>query len=474
MCFVFLVGGMQQGYDHEQLNSNLIFPLSTAGHASLKSVSNLCDEGGMMHVSILCHEDAGNHGEVRGWVYDVPAEAPALALPVGCNMCDGVSVFQLDLDEKQVLSRMQSIELSRECLQRAVRSITEYAKKFSHLRASWARCGLGKLPSNLTYAVRDRDGTIRLVSAEHEVSNKDAEEWVPEISLGGFVGLYHSLDHSTRQVRLYLAVGSYLQGACLEFAELVKQVGDATTADAVARSQELYWLRTACSRNRSRVAEIICKAMHMPLKTVRDFASCNGTSRLAVPCIETLHHNLVCLPDGKVRVLNHSVHTGSLRNGSVCTMAPWEGICIFHGFGASTSSHQKALSFGGPYGNGFLPTCAPRVWPSALRKGAAFQLIHDQEQATAAARKAAVQEYLSLVSQLPNATGDMVTRLSERHSRLHQIAAQVNLAFATSNKQQRQHYLVLDEAALQAMAKMGWCRSNGLSILSTLAFAAHG
>ena len=54
------------------------------------------------------------------------------------------------------------------------------------------------------------------------------------------------------KLSLFVACQSYLPSAALEFADMVRDLGDSCSAATVAMSEEAYWLRRASSRNRAR------------------------------------------------------------------------------------------------------------------------------------------------------------------------------------------------------------------------------
>lgn len=285
---------------------------------------------------MLCHED---HGEVRGWVLDVGGDAPVEALPVPYNLFHGVTLVRCDASEAEALALMQAGDATRQALSDVARTMACVPVEE---QASWERCRPCRVPSSLFTARRDREGNVTFEDGGH-VAILDGAEWTPELSPDGFVGLYFLWSSSGSRLELYAACQSYLPLACAEFARMVFRLRGRCLARFVAQSEEAQWLRMACARNRARLLAKVCEAVGVRAPTINDY--CGNSDRspiMAMIHCETLHHDLLPLRDGRVRMLNYCA-CGANERETACCMAPWEGVWLVRAEDA------------------FCPTAAPRL-----------------------------------------------------------------------------------------------------------------
>jgi hypothetical protein len=269
------------------------------------------------------------------------------------------------------------------------------------------------------------------------------------------------------------ACQSYLPKACLEFADMVRDLGDACTGWDVLHSEEVQWLRQACSRNRARIIARVCESMGMACPAMLDYCSGDQGERMAIVCSEALHHDVLPTKCGGVRVLNYCSCTGTSPNGIVCCMAPWEGLWVFHGM-----KEHGDHGFGKPYGALFLPTSAPRIPPGQGLRGSiprreVLRLWDSQRQWVEEER---IAEVLGL-SLLPEPVGaaepeeegdDAELRVAYRRS-VAKLCAPRKPETAASKKDDGWRYLLFDEPMLCSMSKKGWNRAYGHTPLITLA-----
>jgi hypothetical protein len=289
--------------------------------------------------SMLCHED---HGEVRGWVLDLKGDAPVEALPMPSNLFHGVTLVRCEASEAEALALMQAGDATRRALSEAARAMAcvPIAEQ-----ASWERCRPCRVPPSLYTARRDREGQVTFEEGGH-VALLEGAEWTPELSPDGFVGLYFLWSSRRGRLELYAACQSYLPLACAEFARMVFRLRGRCLARFVAQSEEAQWLRMACARNRARLLAKVCDAVGVRAPRIDDYCG-SDRAPMAMAYCETLHHDLLTLRDGRVRVLNYCVGCGADdERETACCMAPWEGIWLVR----STLTDAS-----------FCPTAAPRV-----------------------------------------------------------------------------------------------------------------
>ena len=351
---------------------DVLIPLGQHPLATLNTLGRVHNEC-VVRVSPFCHEHPDNQREVRGWVLDVPSHAEGSTLPISFNLFDGVTVVKCEMEETDIFKIMQNMDEMRAKLGRAVDKVMSVVEATDQKeRATWARCRpsmFGGFPPTLEKATKDKEGVLSFVRDEESSGCSpiiDSESWIPELSPNGFIGLYHHWHRSSRDNRLcmYIVCQAYLPKACLEFADLVHQVGESCTAGSICLSEEAQWLKTACSRNRCRLILQVCEEMGLHVPSMLDYNACNPKTRMAIPTSETLHHDMI--PKGKsmVRILNYCSETQRASNGSVCAMAPWDGVWIFHGCRMILQRESsRGCDFGFPYGcdHHLLPTCSPQV-----------------------------------------------------------------------------------------------------------------
>jgi len=166
-------------------------------------------------------------------------------------MFDGVSIVKCDCEESEIMHLLSNASDTRrrlgEAIHRIMRLTTQAETK--HLRASWKRCRPtpNGTPQSLCSAFVTtgdcKEMRVSFINSQESVPLIDSEHWIPELSPEGFIGLYHNWNDATNGPSLYIICQSYLPKACLEFAEMVRNIGDACTASDIYHSEETHWLR---------------------------------------------------------------------------------------------------------------------------------------------------------------------------------------------------------------------------------------
>jgi hypothetical protein len=384
------------------VGGRVLLPLSLHASNTLLSISKMHPQSVLM-VSPFCHEQPEGAHEVRGWCLDTPCSAPASSLPINCSMFDGVSIVKCECSQTEILQLLSNAEDTRKRLGDAISQIMQYTafEETQHLRASWKRCRPmpNGVPQSLCSAVvvgqqgvdpaasasKQPQSRVSFFNTEDCVPLIDSEAWIPELSPDGFIGLYHHWNHDDQHARaamnqhtlrsdlysrtargpsLYIVCQSYLPKACLEFADMVRDLGDCCTASEIHHSEEANWLRQACSRNRARLIAAVSREMGIKIPLMLDYSAavcCDNTSSgfsslhdalmkyKAIACIETLHHDMQSLSlkslganyhhhvdddttsattnKELIRILNFCTPSSN----TACIMAPWDGVWVFHG-----------------------------------------------------------------------------------------------------------------------------------------------
>ena len=466
-----------------QGSADVLLPLSHPAHNTLLSIARQCPEA-TLRVSPFCHEGGPKLNEVRGWILDLPAGAPASGLPLNCSLFDGVSLVECQCGEPEVLRLLTHPHETRAALGRAIHAIMS-AVGGEDRRATWSRCRPTEngVPKSLYSAFMGRENKVSLCSTPDAVPLIDSETWAPELSPDGFLGLYHHWHPARKRLCLYMACQSYLPRACLDFADLLRELPEHCTAHDVLHSEEVQWLRQACSRNRARLIARACEAMGLSCPIMQDYANALQGERMAVVRTETLHHDLLPSTGGGVCVLNYCSSTCHVPNGLLCSMAPAEGLWVFHGERAHQLDNSSV--FGLPYARGtlFMPTQAPEVSSSAHQRtrfafskstpdtNAVLRLWEHQHAHTQPLLVLMQQQQLPalLSSSDSAATGDpeimAAYRLSLRKMRAREQRPATTAIPVASDR----CHLLFDEQVLQAMARKGWDRSLGYTHLVPLA-----
>ena len=438
-----------------------ILPLPT------RAIGTLQDMGGTMRISPLCHE--GPHHEINGWVLELPGTGHASTIPVPHNLFHGVSVALCDISEEDILGLMKDGDGTRARLGDAVNTLLQYSKDDAS-RASWKRCR--PQTTTLQSAHRDKDGVITFAPAGPAII--DGAQWECELSPDGFVGIYFRWQSAT--VQLYAVCQSYLPKACLEFSTLVHHAVDDPdcTAEMVCLSEEAQWLRAACERNRARIIASVCKSIGVSVPVIRDYRSPLGGD-LAVVTTDTLHHEITA-QNGIVRVFNYCADTSTAHNGSICTMAPWDGVWAFCG-------PSPSGGFGMLHGKKgvVLPTAAPRVKqrePRHLsftsfntRQCKPLQIWH---RGSSGAKAIVLPPIVHKHREVTKGDDPLMVESYNRVLQQYTVPMTIPVKRVLDGQDNAQDiYLDFDEHVLEQMARLGWNRSHGNAKLVPLACALY-
>jgi hypothetical protein len=476
-----IVAGLDGDCEH------VLLPLSQNAKGTLLAIARQAPDS-VLRISPFCFENPEGAHEVQGWDLHLPSSTPASMLPLNCCLFDGLSLVECCCEESEVLRLLTQPEDTRARLGEAIHSIMEQVTEAQ--RATWRRCRPTEngVPSSLCSAFMGRDNQITLCSTpDGSVPLIDSEPWVPELSPEGFVGLYHHWHPTRKRLCLYAVCQAYLPKACLEFADLVRDLGDTCSAYDVMHSEELQWLRQACARNRARLLAKACDAMGLRCPVMLDYCNAHPRERMAVVATESLHHDIQPIGTNKVRVLNYCASTGKAANGILCSMAPWEGVWVFHG----TKCHHAP--FGAQYGSLMLPTTAPQVHCDAHKAHPTLtftsphttidrmEVLHlwDHQRAKHPhALSPFIEEGASTttppllsLAMMPSETeaADPEVQAAYKRSIAKRLAAPSAPISSQPTATKSKRYLLFDEQVLHTMSKRGWNRGLGFTPLIPLA-----
>lgn len=479
---------------------HVLLPLSKHSADTLMYLARL-SKGSHLQISPFCYEHPSSNSDVKqvkGWVLDSPSSTKADLLPIGPTMFDGICIVQCIVDEASILDILREADAFKERLGKAVKRIRHRTEKNPERRATWARCrpiSTGH-PNTLFDASRHKGtGNVVFAPAPSSVPILDSDTWDPELSDNGFVGVFHHWFHGAQDHRLclYVACRSYLSAACLEFADLVHDMGQVHTCTgaSVLLSEEAHWLRRANHRNRCRIITEICSELGLKVQTTRDHnAHIPKECSVAVPDLETLCSDMYLVNEDTIRISNSLSETSMANNGICCMLAPWQGLAIFHGLGGG----QVAANFGSAYGRQYIPTVIPRIVKAPENTGKngngkslAFTTgdpvfsrplqvwgLVDRNVALYTQPELPVDIAEAHITDLHAALDpDIVNvyRQLVRKGSCGNVILMPNLPGIVPNSETYHTFLRFDEAVLCAMASNGWDRSRGFTILVPLATA---
>lgn len=312
---------------------------------------------------------------VSGWYSIFPAHTPVCGIPFPAHMFDGITVVETLASESRILDLLKE----RGALLKKMQAHAATVRCNNvQMRASWGRCrperGIPLQRKQGWKVVMRKEQLSRYMTIVHTAdagggaatqikvspdapldyvpddtvpNYVDSAPWDPELSDHGFVGLYHQWYTSLsgkRELKLYFVCQSLCQKAGLEIKHLINDIPQTATLSSLAKSEEIWWLRNANSRNRNRLILSFARALDIPVPLAEDHHASEIGVDMAHPSTESLLYALYEHRDGRVGIASECIPTRFVSNGIVCRMAPWEGIYLFGGSPAVTE-------FGGPFGS---------------------------------------------------------------------------------------------------------------------------
>jgi hypothetical protein len=202
-------------------------------------------------------------------------------------------------------------------------------------------------------------------SQQHMSEGRDCKAWAYDIP--SFVGIYHAYvrgkDADRREHKLFLLCGGGCRKACDQYSNMIKDISGNATVSELLVSDESWWLRRACQRNRCGVISKLANAFDLKIQCTLDSNSYDTSTVMATPITDTLTHDIQNLQNGKVAIYNDCCDTTNVQNGIIHNMHAAEGVWMFQGATRATSSLRT--SFGGMFGNqktcGTFPVCTFQV-----------------------------------------------------------------------------------------------------------------
>ena len=341
-------------------------------------------------------------GDMMGFRYDCSAHTMGGALPVSRSMFYGHTATECLDDDGAILRLMSDQEANR-------RKMTEFIEE---LKASHCPAELACIPDNATAVTN-----AGLMQAT-DLRSVDCKPWYPEVP--ETIGLYHAYirgyNRDARSHRLFAVCSGGCPRACGEFCSTIIDVGGEWTVGEIADSEEAWWLKRACQRARCRLLKMLADKFGVRVQCVDDvqayYTRQSEPQLLAVPCTDTLEHDICRLHGSSVAIHNLAVDTTRVTNGVLMQMHPSEGYWLFRG--AQRGTGVYGAMFGSQQVCGAFPTRSPLV-PAASSKHMNAVVVQD---------------------------GPCILREGKPPA--------------------RQHYACFDEAFFKNLERMQWNRDNGV------------
>ena len=301
-------------------------------------------------------------GELEGFQLTVPGDAKGGVLPLNRTMFHGTSLFEVHSSKSG--GGVFNADIMRLLLgadaRASMRELMAKISKDAEGKEASFRC----VPDNVDCMSSVRsDGAVMEahVSRATGKRNVDFVDWKPELphSIGLYQAFCRGYQKDMRVHKLFIGINGGLNRCSDEFYNLLLDVGNEFTCKDVAFSEEVWWLRKACQRARSRLALITAEHFGLSIATTRDLFAYNQ-DLIGVPVTDTIEFDLKEDADGGVEFYSGCVDTTAIQNGILAKMHEGEGIWVFRG---SAKSSAKITSFGSLFGSktncGIFPTRSP-------------------------------------------------------------------------------------------------------------------
>lgn len=294
--------------------------------------------------------------QLEGFQQTVAALDRGSSLCVQRTMFSGHSIFECVAPDELINADVVRL-LARDNLP----DLTALMKKLD-AEAVGHEASFDCVPDNADAVAGSHGASVRVSYARGKRA-VDSRRWSPE--LPQVVGLYHAMvrgyQKDGRQHKLFIGVSGGCSKCSDSFYNLMIDVGSEWTAQEVANSEEVWWLRKASQRSRCRVASMVAKTFGLKIREQIDVHSYDQ-ELIGVPTTDTVEHDIVLRGDSVV-LHNACCDTSSLHNGVLCQMNPSEGFWLFKG---NPRSSTRSTSFGTMHAHNceVFPTHSPVYYPS--------------------------------------------------------------------------------------------------------------
>jgi hypothetical protein len=192
---------------------------------------------------------------------------------------------------------------------------------------------------------------VHKMGAIHNTRSRDSTHWDPDLPVS--VGIYHGFvrrfGHQAREHRVFIICEGGCKRACDEFSNLTLDIAHTgLSAAELCESEEVWWLRKACSRMRAKIVLAVAEAFKLNIPVVADIHAFEDNVKIANCTLETLTHDITCLRTGNVALFNECVDPTTTRNGILLNVNPSEGYLLFKG---PAKANSNASDYGSIFGS---------------------------------------------------------------------------------------------------------------------------
>lgn len=307
-----------------------------------QTIDHLLTDGGSMR--LLPTHCINAAGELEGFQLTLPGGTKGGALPINRMMFHGTSLYEVNTKQAGAFNadivRLQTMD-TKQKMKDLMQSIAAEARPASF------KC----VPENVDCE------SARTVGKR----SVDFADWRPELphSIGLYQAFCRGYQKDSRVHKLFIGISGGLNRCSDEFYNLMLDVQNEFTCREVAASEEVWWLRKACQRARSRVALLTAEHFGLDIAKTTDLFSYHQDAT-GVAVADTIEFDIREGPDDTVEFYSACVDTTSIQNGILAKMHESEGVWVFRG---SARSSAKTTSFGSLFGTkavcGVFPTRSP-------------------------------------------------------------------------------------------------------------------
>ena len=388
------------------------------------------------------------NGEFCGFRFTIRKDDDAAAIPINQKMFHGTSLVQC-LPSKNythgidfhgdALNLLKNVAACRNTLLEVLNNLREQCVN---------EASLDCMPVHHEAVSSVGTEQVHKMGAIHSTRSRDSMQWNPDLPLS--VGIYHGFvrrfGHQAREHRVFIVCEGGCKRACDEFNNLTLDIAHTgVSSSELCESEEVWWLRKACSRMRAKVVLAVAEAFKLNVPVVADIHAFEDNVKIANCTLETLTHDLTNLRSGAIALFNECVDPTTTRNGILVSVNPSEGYLLFKG-------PAKANSNVSDYGSIFGSQSQCGIFPVQTRLHMSDHKDKNQDYTTTTYTQITVRDYCD---------SEIFTRLDDTRNQLDNCTGH-----STSSRASKQQpktaklYQKIDEEFMRNLERMQWERDN--------------
>lgn len=392
-------------------------------------------------ILIMPNHHINESGDFCGFRYSCEAASPLSTFPMTNSLFRGSTVCECVFEnDTQSMEFLANVVLQKE----------EFADKLSSFIGSLKNNDLppklDHIPENINASEENMD--MRFFGRQ----SVDIVDWHPEVPYE--IGIYHSFVRSFSEAALQHKIFIYCNSGCAyatnELLNLKNDLGDKIDCGTFADSEEIWWLRKAVSRSRSRLCFLLAKEFNLVIPSTEDLHRGTSGHMIAIPTIETFEHDI--RRDSRDSSMVNSycgcVDTTILRNGMILRGAPSQGLYIIRG-----PARSGPMRYGGGFGDSTVCGCLP-TYPAEFNSHLSSYDPNDPNDVVLSNVKPIQARTIKRIA-TPSRDDDEVSLLE--HSGNPAVYIDREIPQSGTNYVQ-----VYDESYMNNLSKMQWNRDNGV------------